>query len=207
MDDLIDRIEWLGHASFRITGTPTIYIDPWRITRPDQPADLILLSHDHYDHCSPADVAKLRGEGTIVVGNAMAASVIEGVTVLRPWQSITVGRASIRTVPAYNAHHPKEFEALGFVISLNFHDLYFAGDTDLIPEMDMIRADIAILPIGGRQTMNGSQAAQAAGRIRSRYVIPSHWGTVAEGGSLLDVRQLMGEIEAGIEVVQKDVVR
>jgi len=198
---MIEQIEWLGHASFRFLTDPLIYIDPWRIPRQQRPADVILLSHDHYDHCSPADVEKLRGPHTLVIGNAMAAQVIENVTVLRPWQTINVGRACIKTVPAYNAHHPREFEGLGFIISVNHYDIYFAGDTDLIPEMDRIRADIALLPIGGRQTMNVTQAAQAAVRLHPRWVIPSHWGTATEGGSAIDVKRLVLEIGTASEVV------
>lgn len=203
---MIEFVEWLGHASFRINSTPLIYIDPWRITRPKQVADIILISHDHYDHCSPADIEKLRGPDTIVIGNPMVAQLIDRVTVLRPWQTINIerssGRASIKAVPAYNAHHPKEFEGLGFVISQNFHDIYFAGDTDMITEMDRIRPDIAIVPVGGRQTMNASQAAQAVQRLRPRYAIPSHWGSAAEGGTQVDVRMFIDEVGSTAEVTR-----
>src|SRR5438046_2120380 len=172
---MIERIEWLGHASFRIQGMPLIYIDPWRVARNEFHADVILVTHDHYDHCSPADVEKLRRPDTVVVTNHMAASVLGGFTVLRPWQALNVGRASIKVVPAYNSHHPKEFECLGFVISLDHYDIYYAGDTDLIPEMSMIHPDIAILPIGGMQTMGVDEAVEAVQRLRPRWVIPSHW--------------------------------
>jgi L-ascorbate metabolism protein UlaG (beta-lactamase superfamily) len=205
---MIEVVEWLGHASFRINSTPLIYIDPWRIVRPKQPADVILISHDHYDHCSPADIEKLRGADTVVIGNQMVANLIENVTVLRPWQVINIerggGRVSIKAVPAYNAHHPKEFDGLGFIISQNFHDLYFAGDTDCIPEMERIRPDIAILPVGGRQTMTASQAAQAVQRLRPRYAIPSHWGSAAEGGTQVDVKIFIDEVGTAAEVIRLD---
>jgi L-ascorbate metabolism protein UlaG (beta-lactamase superfamily) len=167
---------------------------------------VILISHDHYDHCSPADIEKLRGMDTVIIGNETVAALIEGVTVLRPWQTINIergnGRASIKAVPAYNAHHPKAFDGLGFVISQNFYDTYFAGDTDFIPEMERIRPDIAILPIGGRQTMNASQAAQAVRVLRPRYAIPSHWGSAAEGGTQVDVRIFSDEVAGAAEVVR-----
>jgi L-ascorbate metabolism protein UlaG (beta-lactamase superfamily) len=196
-----DSIVWLGHASFRIDGPPVIYIDPWRVPRTRQPADIILITHDHYDHCSPADVEKLRGPETMVIGNAMAAAVINDVTVLRPWQTINVGRASIKSVPAYNSHHPQSFDGLGYIISLNHYDIYYAGDTDLIPEMDRIRPDIAILPIGGRQTMNAVQAAEAVRRLRPRWVIPSHWGSPAEGGTKVDVRSFTENVGDAADVI------
>jgi L-ascorbate metabolism protein UlaG (beta-lactamase superfamily) len=185
---MIERIEWLGHASFRIMGTPLLYIDPWRVARDALQADVILVTHDHYDHCSPADVEKLRGTETVVVTNRMASSLVGDSTVLRPWQVLNVNRACIKAIPAYNSHHPKDFEGLGFVISLDHYDIYYAGDTDLIPEMSMVRPDIAILPIGGRQTMGVDDAVEAVRRLRPRWVIPSHWGTLSEGGTPVDVR-------------------
>ncbi len=204
---MIDRIEWLGHASFRIQGMPLIYIDPWRVARNAFHADIILLTHDHYDHCSPADVEKLRGPGTTVIANNMASKVVDGVTVLRPWQVLNVDRACIKAVPAYNSHHPKEFEGLGYVISLDHYDIYYAGDTDLIPEMSMIHPDIAILPIGGRQTMGYESAAEAVRQLRPRWVIPSHWGSPAEGGTALDVRLFAERVSGLAELVLPNKLR
>jgi L-ascorbate metabolism protein UlaG (beta-lactamase superfamily) len=204
---MIECIDWLGHASFRINTEPRIYIDPWRVVRPAEPADIILISHDHYDHCSPADIEKLRGPQTVVISNAMVGRVIEDVVVLRPWQTINIGRACIKTIPAYNAHHPKDFEGLGFIISINHYDIYFAGDTDFIPEMERVRADIAILPVGGRQTMGASQAAVAAMQLRARWVIPSHWGSNAEGGTQIDVKIFANEVGDTAEVVRPKVTR
>ncbi len=202
---MIERIEWLGHASFRIQGMPLIYIDPWRIARNAFHADIILVTHDHYDHCSPADVEKLRGPGTMVVSNNMAASILGGeVTILRPWQMLTIDKVCIRAVPAYNSHHPQEFGGLGFVISLDHYDIYYAGDTDLIPEMSSLRPDIAILPIGGRQTMDVSSAVEAVRRMKPRWVLPSHFGTPSEGGTPLDVRLFEEGVQGLAEFVHPD---
>jgi L-ascorbate metabolism protein UlaG (beta-lactamase superfamily) len=204
---MIERIEWLGHASFRIQGMPLIYIDPWRVARNAFHADIILVTHDHYDHCSPADVEKLRGPGTIVVTNSMAAKLIDGATVLRPWQVLNVDRACIKAIPAYNSHHPKDFEGLGFVISLDHYDIYYAGDTDLIPEMSTIHPDIAILPIGGRQTMGVENAAEAVRQLHPRWVIPSHWGSPAEGGTAVDVRLFTERVKDLAELVLPERLR
>ncbi len=204
---MIERIEWLGHASFRIQGMPLIYIDPWRVARNAFHADIVLVTHDHYDHCSPADVEKLRGPGTTVITNNMASQIVDNVTVLRPWQVLNVDRACIKAVPAYNSHHPKEFEGLGFVISLDHYDIYYAGDTDLIPEMSMIHPDIAILPIGGRQTMGYEGAAEAVRRLRPRWVIPSHWGSPAEGGTALDVRLFAERVGGLAELILPEKLR
>jgi L-ascorbate metabolism protein UlaG (beta-lactamase superfamily) len=204
---MIERIEWLGHASFRITGDPVIYLDPWRIMRGSIPADIILITHDHYDHCSPPDVDKLRKEETIVVSNASSATYLGNAVILRPWQTMNVGRVSIKAVPAYNSHHPLEFGGLGFVISMDYYDIYYAGDTDLIPEMDRISPDIAILPIGGRQTMNTAMAIEAVRKMRPRWVIPSHWGTASEGGTLVDAKTFSTGVEGLTQVVMPDMVR
>lgn len=198
---MIERIEWLGHASFRIQGSPLIYIDPWRVARNAFHADVILVTHDHYDHCSSADVEKLRGPGTAVVTNPMAAKVLGNTTILRPWQVMNIERACIKAVPAYNSHHPQEFGGLGFVISIDHYDIYYTGDTDVIPEMSMIRPDVLILPVGGRQTMTVDGAIEAVRRLRPRWVIPSHWGSPAEGGSIVDVKAFAKGIDGLCELV------
>lgn len=188
---MLDRIHWLGHASFRINGPPhcdgtVIYIDPWRLPSESPKADLILVSHDHHDHCSPHDIKLLQHRDTIVVANSRAASLIgKNVQVLRPWQgAINVGQVSVRGVPAYTitkAFHAKGFEGLGFLISMMRHDIYYAGDTDLTPDMEKIGCDIALLPVGGAFTMNYEEAAQAARMVRARYVIPMHYGQEVPG--------------------------
>ena len=198
---MLDRIEWLGHASFRINGSPLIYIDPWRVSKGDTNADIILITHDHYDHCSPADIDKLRSPTTRVITNYMASTIVEATTVLRPWQVINVGKVSIKAVPAYNSHHPQSFDCLGYVISMDHYDIYYAGDTDFIPEMAKIRCDIAILPIGGRQTMDAVRAVEAVKCLRPRWVIPSHWGSPLEGGTLADVKVFTAGLKGLAEVV------
>src|SRR5436309_1097263 len=135
---MIDRIQWLGFGSFFIPGPPLIYINPWRITRNTFLADVILVTHHHYEHCSLADIQKLRGPQTRVISNELVAREVAGCEVLRPWQSMQVDRAGIKAVPAYSPNswqHPLEDGGLGFVISLNLYDIYYAGDTQIIPEM------------------------------------------------------------------------
>jgi len=188
---MIDRIQWLGHGSFVIQGPPLIYINPWRVARSVFHADVILVSHHHYDHCSLADIDKLRGSDTKVIGNEQVAKEIQGCTVLRPWQSLSIDRACIKAVPAYspgNLRHPLEDGGLGFIISLNYYDIYYAGDTGLIPEMSRIRPDIAILPIGGNGTLTIDQAVELVRQMRPRWVIPSNWGTTSEGATRLEAQ-------------------
>lgn len=206
---MIDRIQWLGHGSFRIQGPPLIYINPWRIARNAFHADIILISNDQYDHCSPADIEKLRGPQTVVIGNAAAAVALGApMTVLRPWQSINFGSARITAVPAYTftPHHPVAKGELGYIISLDYYDTYYAGTTDVIPELKHVQADIAIVPVGaGQGTMNVERAAEFLNAMRPRWVVPSHWGTLA--GTQLDVQMLDNALQEDITVVVHETVR
>jgi L-ascorbate metabolism protein UlaG (beta-lactamase superfamily) len=176
---MLDRIQWLGHGSFRIEGPPLIYINPWRVVRTAFHADAILIGHDHYEHFSPADIEKLRGPETQIITNPKVASMIEGAQQLRPWHSLTLDRARITAIPAYSPsdhRHAESEGGLGFVISVNFYDIYYAGDTLIIPEMDRLQPDIAIVPIDGNGTMNVEQAVELVKKMRPRYVIPANWG-------------------------------
>jgi L-ascorbate metabolism protein UlaG (beta-lactamase superfamily) len=188
---MIERIHWLGHASFRINGPPdddgpVIYIDPWRLPPDSPPADIILVSHDHHDHCSPQDIARIRQDSTTILANSTVAQIIgPEVQIVRPWQGATnIGQVSIRAVPAYTidkAFHDKSFDGLGFLVTLMRHDIYFAGDTDLIPEMGKIGCDIALLPVGGVFTMDYIQAAEAVKQIHPSYAVPMHYGQEVRG--------------------------
>lgn len=201
---MIERIRWLGHGSFAIDGPPLIYINPWRVTRGEQPADIILVSHDHYDHFSIADIQKLRGPNTVLIGNDRVAQEIDNCVVLRPWQSHTFERACIKAVPAYSLtdpRHPESDGGLGFVISLNYYDIYYAGDTQAIPEMSCIHPDIAILPIDGKGTLTVSEAAEVVRQMRPRWVIPSNWGAPSGSATWLEAQRFAGEVAADAEVV------
>jgi len=159
---MIDRIHWLGHGGFAILDALRIYINPRRIARPAQPADIVLISHHDYAFCSTVDVDKLRSEHTHLIVSESAQRDLPDGMVLRPWQSMSIGRACIKAVPAERG--------VGFVISMNYHDIYYAGDTGFIPEMAKIRADIALLPLS--ETFTAQQAAELVSTMRPRYVIP-----------------------------------
>lgn len=201
---MIDNIHWQGHGSFTIQGPPLIYINPWRVVRSVFHADIILIGHDHYEHCSLADIDKLRGETTQIITNELVARQIEGCTVLRPWQSISFDRASIKAVPAYHptdVRHPPDTGGLGFIISLNYYDIYYAGDTGAIDEMNKIRPDIAILPIDNNGTMSPEEAADVVRKMRPRWAIPSNWGTIAGGASSADAQTFKKAVGDYAEVI------
>lgn len=201
---MIEQIQWLGHGSFMIQGPPLIYINPWKVIRAAFHADAILIGHDHYEHFSLADIDKLRGEHTKVISNEAVAAEINDVTVLKPWHTVSIDRAGIKAVPAYSTedmHHPPEAGGLGFVISLNYYDIYYAGDTGVIPEMANIRPDIAILPIDGDGTLTVQQAAQLVDEMRPRWAIPCNWGTIIDGATIRDAQEFKSLVGGRAEVI------
>jgi L-ascorbate metabolism protein UlaG (beta-lactamase superfamily) len=204
---MLDRIQWLGHGSFALETLPRIYINPRRIPSVDAPADIILLSHEHHDHFSPADVQKLCDAHTQIICNERVARELSRCTVVRSWQSVTCGRAKVTAVPAYSpndSRHPLADGGLGFIISLNFYDIYYAGDTQIIPEMERINPDIALLPIDGRGTLNVEEAAAATQIMRPKWVIPYNWGASVSGATRLDALRLAREVGDAAQVVLPD---
>lgn len=182
---LLDHLHWLGHDSFRLDKPVVLYLDPWRLPADSPPADIILVSHDHYDHCSPEDIERIRQSKTVVVANAAAAAKIPPpVIALRAGEETTAAGVSIRAVPAYNIgkqFHPRDADGIGYVLSTEGETLYFAGDTDRIPEMKGLACDVALLPVSGVYVMTAEQAAQAAGDLRARVVVPMHYGAGVAG--------------------------
>jgi L-ascorbate metabolism protein UlaG (beta-lactamase superfamily) len=184
---LLKQLHWLGHDSFRIDRPIVVYIDPWRLP-PDSPkADLILVSHHHYDHCSPEDVENIRDAKTLVVANTTAAAKLNApVRVLSPGKSLEVQGLRVEAVPAYNLDkkfHPRQEGHVGFILEIGGERLYFAGDTDAIPEMETITCDVALLPVSGTYTMTAEEAAGAAGKIRPRVAVPMHYGAGVAGSA------------------------
>jgi L-ascorbate metabolism protein UlaG (beta-lactamase superfamily) len=183
---LLDSVEWLGHAGFRITaGRKTVYIDPYRVAN-GPPADLILVTHGHYDHFSPQDVERLSQRDTVVVAPPAVAERVGGRVV-----SLAAGEGiddplDVRAVAAYNTSkrdpdgnlfHPREAGGVGYVLNIRGERLYHCGDTDVIPEMDQVAGvDVALLAVSGVYVMTAAEAAEAARRIGPRVAVPMHWG-------------------------------
>ena len=181
LPDLIGSLHWLGHASFWLDGPPVIYIDPTSLGAEPPQADIILISHEHQDHFAPAILKQISKPETVIVASQRVAEKLKGiegeVRALQPGERTTVGEVEIETVPAYNidkSFHPKTAGNLGFIVTLGGERLYFAGDTDHIPEMADIQCDVALLPIGGTYTMDVEEAAAAAADIGARVTVPMH---------------------------------
>jgi L-ascorbate metabolism protein UlaG (beta-lactamase superfamily) len=179
-----ENIHWLGHAGFRIDGHKIIYFDPYQIESGPQ-ADLIFISHDHFDHCSPEDVAKIQGPGTIIITEKESAVKLTGdVRVIKPGETLDLDGVKILGVPSYNTDkdfHPRRNGWLGFLVEMSGIRIYHAGDTDFIPEMKDLNADIALLPVSGIYVMTADQAAKAALAIGPGLAIPMHYGTIVGG--------------------------
>lgn len=175
-------ITWLGHASFKIKAKDLlIYIDPYNISE-QPPADIILITHQHYDHCSADDVKKIRKQDMVIVAPADCASMLGDITEVSPGKELEVKGVKIKAVCAYNVNkqfHQKPKGWVGYIIDTPDGIIYHAGDTDSIPEMDDIKADIVLLPVGGTYTMGAREAHQSVLKIRPKLAIPMHYGEVA----------------------------
>lgn len=196
-----EKIFWLGHGSIRIEGEKIIYIDPWKVGGKPK-ADVILITHSHYDHFSPPDIEKLRKPETVIVAPQDCAKQLkEEVITVKPGDKISVMGLEIEAVPAYNPqkpYHPKTNGWLGYIISTEGKRIYYAGDTDVIPEMKDIKADIAILPVGGTYTMNAEEAAKAADILQPELAIPIHCGDIV--GELRDAERFRDLAKTPVEV-------
>jgi L-ascorbate metabolism protein UlaG (beta-lactamase superfamily) len=184
-DSLLEGITWFGHASFLIEDEKNIYIDPYDLPEGAPAADIILVSHDHRDHFSRDDIEAIVKPSTVVVSiDAVQSGLPKTVKAFRlvmPGDTIEVEGIPIEAVPAYNIgkkFHPKEKGHVGFVVDVDGRKIYHAGDTDLIPEMKDIDADVILLPIGGTYTMDAKAATMAVKVIEPQVAVPMHWGTI-----------------------------
>ncbi len=199
----LENIRWLGHAGFLIaTGERIVYIDPWLIEFADA-ADLILITHEHEHHCVPSKVKWMRKGTTLVVAPPSCVGKFwPPVETAKPGKTIKIKDLTVEVVPAYNVDegpHPRESGGVGYILTTaEGTRIYHAGDTDLIPEMLQVKADVALLPVGGGATMNAEEAAKAANWIKPSVAIPMHWGST--GGSLEDAQRfrMLAEVEVRI---------
>jgi L-ascorbate metabolism protein UlaG (beta-lactamase superfamily) len=181
---LLAHLHLLGHASFLLDGPPAIYIDPTSLGSEPPAADVILISHEHQDHFMPAAIEQISTPQTVILASQRVAERLAGmeglaaeVRAMQPGEEATVGGVTIETLPAYNidkSYHPRTAGNLGFIVTWGGERLYFAGDTDHIPEMADVECDVALLPIGGTYTMDVEEAAAAAADIGPRVAVPMH---------------------------------
>jgi L-ascorbate metabolism protein UlaG (beta-lactamase superfamily) len=181
------NIDWLGHASFKIKTNKIIYIDPFKINN-NEPADIILITHSHYDHCSLEDIKKILKQETIILGPIDIQSKISKLSYdikfqpISPGKNLKIEEIKVQSYPAYNIDkkfHPKNNEWLGYLIEIENLRIFHAGDSDVTPELqDLKNIHILILPVGGTYTMNAKEAASLTNIIKPKVAIPMHFGSI-----------------------------
>ena len=186
------KISWLGHDSFRIRNGKTVIIDPFKIRPIPEKADILLITHEHYDHLSIDDIKKVVNENTTIVTipavkKELFSLKVKEVKAVKPGDRLKLGDVSIEVVPAYNLNkfrepgkffHPKEDGKAGYIVGINGVRVYHAGDTDAIPEMKGLKPDVALLPVSGTYVMTADEAAQAAKVVEPKVAIPMHYGVI-----------------------------
>lgn len=184
---MLENLEVLCHSSIRIIGSKTIYIDPFRIKQNYHDANYIFCTHSHYDHFSRDDIAKLLKDETVIITvkdakkDAIDLVGKERVIIVEPDKTYNVNGLNFKTTYSYNLNkefHPKENAWVGFIIELDGIKYYIAGDTDNVPEIQKIKCDVALLPVGGTYTMSVEEAAELTNLIDAKYVIPTHYGEI-----------------------------
>jgi L-ascorbate metabolism protein UlaG (beta-lactamase superfamily) len=208
---MVDNVAWLGHDSFRLSGSKTVYIDPWHIAAGAPPADIILVTHEHSDHFDKGDIARVSQPATVLVGPAEVTRQVAGDTrTVAPGDVVIVAGVTIRAVPAYNTSkfrkpgvvfHPRDDAKVGYVVDLDGTTYYHSGDTDVIDEMSEIDVDVAMIPVSGTYVMTADEAALACGKLRAGVVIPMHYDTIV--GSIADARRFAELCPLPVEILPR----
>lgn len=199
-------------SSIRMECDKIIYFDPIELTNEANDADVIFVTHDHFDHFSTKDIAKISKEGTIlVVPKGMEKAVTSdaelsklNVQLVEPNQTIDMNGLQVETIPAYNnlkPFHPKRAGWCGYIVTIDGQRYYVAGDTDDTKDNRKVQCDVALVPVGGTYTMTAKAAAEYINAIKPKVVIPTHYGEIV--GSPEDGETFKGLVDDGIEVVLK----
>ena len=204
---MLNNIEVLYHSSLRINKEKTIYIDPFKIDRNYNDADIIFITHDHYDHYSEEDIDKVINENTvIVIPEELLTKVLkkginkDAIVTVEPNKKYMVQGIKFETVSAYNTNktfHPKENGWVGYVIEINGIKYYIAGDTDITEENKKVKCDVAFVPVSGTYTMDFKEAAQLVNEIQPKVAVPIHYGSVV--GTKQDAEEFIKLLHTNIK--------
>src|SRR3989454_10774213 len=210
------KISWLGHDSFVIRNGKTVAIDPFKIKGRHDSADILLITHEHFDHCSPDDVKKMASNKTVILATPackaeLAKAKIGEVRTVKPGDKLRLDGVSIEAVPAYNLNkfrepgklfHPREDQKIGYIIDIDGVRVYHAGDTDAIPEMKGLKTDVALLPVSGTYVMTPEEAAEAAKMVEPKLAIPMHYGVIV--GSEQDAQKFKQLATVQVQILKPE---
>lgn len=205
MTDFLEGVTWFRHSSIRIRrGGVEIHVDPWGVTEKGE-ADYILLTHPHYDNFSEEDIARVRGEDTVVVAPASMRKQLGDVDhFVRPGDLIQLSHIDILAVPAHNPDrkfHPADSGWLGFVFTVDNVTYFHAGHTDPLESMAGIRCDVALIPCCSDYTMGAQEAAAVAEVCGASVLIPLHWDDSPDGAE--EVKKLSDLFQGIVELLER----
>lgn len=204
---MLEKIEVLCHSSIKINKGLVIYFDPFKIDREYHDADIIFITHSHYDHYSEEDINKVKKEDTQIVApldlldNLLTLGFTkDSITLVKPNENYTVKGLSFKTIPAYNTNknfHPKANNWVGYLVTIDNITYYIAGDTDITTENKQVKCDVAFVPVGGTYTMDNKEAAKLINEIKPKVAIPIHYGKII--GNISDGQNFAKLINKEIE--------
>ena len=185
---MLENVEVLYHSSIKIKDNKIIYIDPFKIDKDYNDADIVFITHDHFDHYSEEDIDKVINENTtIIIPEELLTKLLRkginknAIITVEPNEKYMVQGIKFETIPAYNTNktfHPKENGWVGYIITLDDIRYYIAGDTDITEENRKVKCDVAFVPVGGTYTMNYSEAAELVNIIKPKIAVPIHYGSI-----------------------------
>ena len=178
---MLENIKVLCHSSIKFEKGQVIYFDPYKINENYNDADVIFITHSHYDHFSEEDILKVKKETTkIVIPEDVYDKTIElgfseeNILAVKPNEEYEVNDVKFKTIPAYNINknfHPKANNWVGYLITLDNVVYYIAGDTDITEENKKVKCDVAFVPIGGTYTMTAKEGATLVNEINTKIAV------------------------------------
>lgn len=199
------NIQVFNQASIKLTGSKIIYFDSYLLEEENHDADIIFITHDHYDHYDENSISKAMNENTMLVVptslKEKALKLTKNILVVEPNKTYKVDDILFETIPAYNQEapfHPKEKEYVGYNVTIDNTKYYVMGDTDRTKEADNVKTDICFVPIGGTYTMNVEQAINYINNIKPKKVVPIHYGSIV--GDVALGTEFKNKIDKEIEV-------
>lgn len=185
---MLEDITVLCHSSIKMNKEKVIYVDPFKIDKNYNDADIIFVTHDHYDHYSEEDIDKIKKEDTVIVTPEELLTKLlrkgfrqDYITTVEPNKEYMVEGIKFETIPAYNINkqfHPKENGWVGYIIEIKGVRYYIAGDTDVTEENKNVKCDVAFVPVGGTYTMDFKESANLINEIQPKIAVPIHYGSI-----------------------------